>query len=291
MKNVKISVCQFPLKPFASFDAFQAQVETFLERVPRDSDYVVFPELMTLGLFHSFESAAKIRVQDVVHVSTYTEDYLSLFQNLAKKRRQVIIAGSHLTENGGQYYNTCFIFDKDGSYVEHKKTHIFPGESMWHTSEGDELSGYDIGPVKIGVAICYEIEIPEIATILAAQGAEIIFCPSYTFSEAGFWRVRHCAQARAIENQVYVVHCSTVGDPKLPISARGYGRSAIISPCDVGFPDDGIVSEAKAHEAAVITATVDVDRLRHIRKRGDATTSSDRMRRRTLYEAYAPYRK
>ncbi|MGE6377015.1 nitrilase-related carbon-nitrogen hydrolase [Peribacillus muralis] len=71
---------------------------------------------------------------------------------------------------------------------------------------------YAIGPVKIGLTVGYEAEIPEGSRILTWRGADIIFCPSYTFTEAGFWRVRHCAHARAIENQVYIVHCPTFSD-------------------------------------------------------------------------------
>ncbi len=60
---------------------------------------------------------------------------------------------------------------------------------------------------KVGFNICYEAEIPECAATLAEQGAELILTPSATFTEQGFWRVRHCCHARCIENQIYLVHC------------------------------------------------------------------------------------
>lgn len=98
------------------------------------------------------------------------------------------------------------------------------------------------------------------------KGADIIFCPSYTFTEAGFWRVRHCAHARAIENQVYFVHCPTVGEPGAPLP-NGYGRASILSPCDSAWPANGIVAEAVMNEHTFITGTVDMDELYENRKK------------------------
>ena len=64
---------------------------------------------------------------------------------------------------------------------------------------------------KVGFNICYEAEIPECAATLTEQRAESILCPSFTFTEFGFWRVRHCAAARAIENQRFAAGVNRVG--------------------------------------------------------------------------------
>ena len=49
--------------------------------------------------------------------------------------------------------------------------------------------------------ICYDSEFPELARHLADQGAMILFVPFCTDTSNGYYRVRHCAQARAIELQ------------------------------------------------------------------------------------------
>ncbi|MED3691133.1 nitrilase-related carbon-nitrogen hydrolase [Peribacillus butanolivorans] len=169
--------------------------------------------MLTIGLLATFPDQD---ASSIIKIDEYTTQYKELFSSISRERKQVIIAGSHLECREDEYFNIAYIFDKDGSYVEHKKTHIFPAAANWQTSEGNTLEVYSIGPVKIGIAVCYEAEIPEISRILSVNGANIIFCPSYTFTEAGFWRVRHCAHARAIENQVYFVHCPTVGEPGDP---------------------------------------------------------------------------
>ncbi|MCG7334628.1 carbon-nitrogen hydrolase family protein [Sporosarcina sp. ACRSM] len=286
---MKITACQFRVEKVSSFEVFQRQVEELISQVPTDSDYVLFPELFTVGLLASFPDADSLTATDLTKIDEYTPQYIELFSNIAKERKQVILAGSHIVGREDKYFNIAYIFDKDGTYVEHKKTHIFPAESNWETAEGDSLEVYSIGPAKIGLAVCYESEIPEISRILSVKGAEIIFAPSYTFTEAGFWRVRHCAQARAIENQVYVVHCPTVGDPGEPLP-KGYGRSSILSPCDLAWSPNGVVAESETNTHTVVTGVVDIDEIYENRKTGAATTFYDRTRREDVYTKYEPYK-
>ncbi|MFB7640416.1 nitrilase-related carbon-nitrogen hydrolase [Peribacillus butanolivorans] len=284
--KVQITACQFRVEKVASFNEFQKQVEDLINQVPENSDYIIFPELLTIGLLATFPDQ---NASSLIKIDEYATQYKELFSSISRKRKQVIIAGSHLECREDEYFNIAYIFDKDGSYVEHKKTHIFPAEANWQTSEGNTLEVYSIGPVKIGITVCYEAEIPEISRILSVNGADIIFCPSYTFTEAGFWRVRHCAHARAIENQVYFVHCPTVGEPGAPLP-NGYGRASILSPCDKAWRANGVVAEAEVNKHTVITGTVDIDELYENRKSGAATTFKDRKRRKDVYTKYEPYK-
>jgi predicted amidohydrolase len=289
MRNVKISACQFSVEKAPDFGAFRDQVNHLMDQVPLDSDYVIFPELLTVGLLMSLPDADQLTAADLYKIDEYTPEYKQLFSSIAKNRKQIIISGSHLERRGDKYFNIAYVFKQDGSYVEHKKTHIFPAEANWQTSEGDDLAVFDIGPAKIGLAVCYEAEIPEISRILSVNGAEIIFCPSYTFTEYGFWRVRHCAQARAIENQVYFVHCPTVGEPGAPLP-NGYGSASILSPCDTAWSPNGVVAEAETNKNMVLTGVVDIDKLYENRKGGAATTFTDRTRREDVYTKYEPFK-
>ncbi|MCT6903819.1 MAG: hypothetical protein M3Z48_11305, partial [Lactobacillus sp.] len=140
-------------------------------------------------------------------------------------------------------------------------------------------------PVRIGVAICYEIEIPEIATIYSRQGADIIFCPSYTFTKHGFWRVRHCAEARCVENQLYVIHSPIIGEVDGVIET-GFGYSSNLSPCELPWTPNGIMEECTTSDFEVITSILEIDTLYDKRKNGVATTYHDRKRRNDIYQKY-----
>jgi predicted amidohydrolase len=99
--------------------------------------------------------------------------------------------------------------------------------------------------------------------------------------------VRHCAQARCIENQVYFVHCATGGKvPKGPLP-NGWTRSSILAPCDTPWPaPNGVVAEAETNVEMVLHGTVDLDLLRQNRESGVAPTWRDRRRRADCYRVW-----
>lgn len=283
-RTVSIAACNFAVRPVASFDEFADHVRGLLDGA-QGADLVLFPELFTVELFTTFADWQNTPVTELTLIDKYTADYKSLFESEAKERSQFIVAGSHLMEVDGRYLNIGHVYGPEGLVFEHVKTHIFPAESNWQTEEGDSVDAFDLPFARVGFNICYEAEIPECSTTLAEQGAEIILCPSYTFTEYGFWRVRHCAQARAIENQVYFVHCCTGGQPggTLP---NGWAQSSILSPCDVPWTPSGIVAQADANKEMVVRGEVDLDKLYENRENGVAPTFRDRRRRRDLYVSW-----
>lgn len=286
-RTVTVSAVQFEMRELDGFDAFAAQIRGLVERTD-GSDIVVFPELVTEPLFTTRPGWQSDPISKLGRISEYTDDYRALFADLARTRGQHILAGTHLVKNEdtGELLNTAFLFTADGDEYRHEKTHIFPAESEWGTGEGSLLEPIDLGVATVGVAVCYEAEIPEVSTVLARRGAELLLMPSYTFTEAGFYRVRHCAAARCIENQVYAVHAPIAGFAGAPLSP-GWARASILSPCDLDFPADGVVAEAQTNVEDLITATLDLDLLAHNRKNGAATTFYDRQRRNPLYRTFA----
>lgn len=285
-RQVSIAVCQFVIKPVKDFDAFARQVTRLLDKA-KGADLVLFPELFTLALFTTFEDWRNRPLTDLVKVDRYTKAYRDLFASEAKKRRQHIVAGSHLEKRKAGYLNVAYVYGPGGLVHTHEKTHIFPAEAQWFTGEGDRMEAFDLPFARVGLNVCYETEIPECAATLTEQGAEIILCPSFTFSEYGYWRVRHCAQARCIENQVYFVHCATGGKlPKGPLP-NGWTRSSILSPCDTPWAaPNGVVAEADTNVEMVLKGTVDLDLLHRNRETGVAPTFRDRRRRADCYRAW-----
>lgn len=282
---ITVSAAQFRIGPVDSFEDFAQQAITLLGEA-QASDVVVFPELFTTSLFSIQPGWQGQTTAQFGRLADYIDEYRALFGAEAVSRGQCIVAGSTLEYTRDGVENVSYTFLADGTEHRHVKSHIFPAESDWRTYEGNSLATFSVAGVTAAVAICYEAEIPEVATILARKGAEIIFCPSYTFTEAGFWRVRHCAAARCIENQIYMVHCSTAGNVGDPLSA-GWARSSILSPCDLVFPANGVVAEAATNVQQVITATLDLDVLHENRRSGAATTFVDRHRRADMYGQYA----
>ena len=280
-RQVTIAAANFHVRPISSFDEFADHVRGLLDEA-KGADLVLFPELFTVELFTTLADWRELPASELTRVDTYTAQYRDLFKSEAQARSQYIVGGSHLLLDGDRFVNVGHLWKPDGKLHEHVKTHIFPAEAEWLTEEGDTLEVIELPFAKVGFNICYEAEIPECAATLAEQGAEIILCPSFTFTEYGFWRVRHCAQARAVENQVYFVHCCTGGAPGAPLP-NGWAQSSVLTPCDTLWSPKGIRAEAPTNAESVITATVDIDDLYLNREEGAAPTFRDRRRRAELY--------
>ncbi len=286
-RHVSIAACNFAVRPVTDFEEFANHARTLLNGA-KGADLVLLPELLTVELFTTYKDWKTAPIAELTRIDEFTDQYRELFRSEAKERGQVICAGSHLMKVDGRYVNVGHLYDANGNEHTHVKTHIFPAESNWSTEEGTEVNVIELDLGKVGFNICYEAEIPECSSTLVEQGVEIILCPSFTFTEFGFWRVRHCAAARAIENQVYFVHCCTGGRPGGPLP-NGWAQSSILSPCDSLWTPNGIVAQATVNEEMVVRGSVDIDALYENRETGVAPTFRDRRRQAHLYRSWASH--
>nr|WP_154306714.1 carbon-nitrogen hydrolase family protein [Metabacillus lacus] len=279
---VRICVVQYMMKQISSFEEFATQVEYYTD-VASDagSDFAVFPEIFTTQLMSFLNERSPSRA--VQRIAEFTEQYINLFTELAVKYNVNIIGGSHFVEEDEKIFNIAYLFRRDGTIEKQYKIHITPNErKWWGISRGDEVKVFDTDCGKIAIQICYDIEFPELARIATEKGAKIIFTPFCTEDRQGYLRVRYCAQARAVENQVYTVIAGTVGNlPETENMDIQYAQSAIFAPSDFEFARDGIVGECNANIEMVIIGDVDLEILRRQRQSGTVRQLKDR--RKDLY--------
>ena len=130
---------------------------------------------------------------------------------------------------------------------------------------------------RVGILICYDVEFPELGRLLADQDMDILFVPFWTDTKNGYLRVRHCAQARAIENECYVVLCGSVGNvPSIRNLDIQYAQSSVFTPSDFAFPHDAVLSETTPNTEMVIFSDLDLTRLTVVRAEGSVTNLKDR---------------
>lgn len=285
MRKLRISATQFKLSPYKKFESFRNSVIKLTSK-SKNADFLIFGEWFTLGLLAIDTNLTKARYSDIKKIVKYTDDYIELFSKLAKERDQFIVGGTVVEEYNGKYYDTCFMFDRNGKIYKHRKTHLFPLErEKWGMSEHNNLNIIKTENTKIGICICYESQIPEYVRALTMNGAEIIFCPSFTLTKAGYYRIRHACEARSVENQLITVMSSVIGSLS-PMKMRGIGRSAILSPCDKPWPSNGIITEGIMNKEMIITAEIDIDDIYITREKGAARPHKDRIRKSVLYNKW-----
>ncbi|MEK4199147.1 bifunctional GNAT family N-acetyltransferase/carbon-nitrogen hydrolase family protein [Cytobacillus sp. FSL K6-0265] len=281
---VRICVVQYMMRQIQSFEDFASQVEYFTDVASdAEADFAVFPEIFTTQLMSFLDE--KVPSLAIRKLTEYTEEYIQLFTDLAVRYNINIIGGSHFVkEDEDKIYNIAYLFRRDGTIEKQYKLHITPNErKWWGISPGDSVRVFDTDCGKIAIQICYDIEFPELARIATDMGAKIIFVPFCTEDREGYLRVRYCAQARAIENQIYTAISGTVGNlPQAENMDIQYAQSAIFSPSDFEFPKDGIVGETNANIEMVQIGDVDLEVLR--RKRQDGTVRHLKDRRHDIYQ-------
>jgi predicted amidohydrolase/ribosomal protein S18 acetylase RimI-like enzyme len=277
--TVRVATVQYKQRRISSFDEFKQMVNYFVDVVSDyRSDFVVFPEFFTLQLL-SIHNEPIVPDRALRALANYSDDLNDFFYHLAIKYNVNIIAGSHPTvRKDDGVYNTSFIYLRDGTIYEQSKIHPTPNERYWWNIKGDNrltVINTDCGP--IGVLICYDAEFPELSRYLVNQGANILFIPFLTDERQSYLRVRYCAQARCIENQIYTVMSGNVGNlPNVHNMDIHYAQSCILTPCDFSFARDGIAADTSPNVETVAFADLRLDNLLEARNTGTVQNLSDR---------------
>jgi len=275
-RRVRIAAVQYLLRPIASFDDFVHQVEFFVHSAKDyKAHFVLFPEFFTMQLLsYIHEPAPALAVRRLARMAPQYEE---LFIRLAKETGIYIIGGTHPVFQRGKVFNAAHLFTPNGQVFRQKKVHLTPTESgPYQLSRGHGLYLYHTDFGNIAIQVCYDVEFPEVSRVMAEAGAEILFVPSCTDGREGFCRVRYCAQARAIENQIYVAMTGTVGNlPLVPYMNTNYGQAAILTPSDYFFARDGIAAEGTINQEQLVVADVDLDLLDEQRVNGSVSPLQD----------------
>ncbi|KAM5349899.1 hypothetical protein ACJ41O_006404 [Fusarium nematophilum] len=160
---------------------------------------------------------------------------------MAAENKVYLIGGSipEFDPKSKKHYNTSLIFGPEGELLAmHRKVHLFdvdiPGRVSYRESayleHGNKITIVDLPDYgKIAVAICYDVRFPELATIATRKGAFALVYPSAFPVATGSLHWRLLAQARALDNQLYVALCGPARDTNAdPLVA--WGHSLVVDP-------------------------------------------------------------
>ena len=256
MERIRVAALQYFIRPVKTFADFREQVAGLVDTA---ADYkcqlLVFPEYFTVQLLTLGDVRRPIREQ-VRDLAAQLPEFLDMMGGLAKRHKLHIVAGTIPVMSGsaGDVLNMSYFFSPQGTHGFQPKLHATRFESEdWKVSPGSTLRVFETALGRVAIAICYDVEFPEIARAAARCGAQILVVPSCTDDRQGYLRVRYCAQARAIENQMYVIQSSTVGSlPMVPAVSLNYGQAAILTPSDFAFSRDGILAEGIPNQETMV---------------------------------------
>jgi len=271
--RLRVAAVQYFIRPVSTFQQFADQVNSLVATAgDYRADVIVFPEYFTIQLF-TLEDTQLPADRLVRKLAQRADAVHELMAGLAREHNIYIIGGTIAVPDPNdpdKVYNDCPVFAPDGRMESQGKMHMtrWEGED-WQVTPRKRLRIFDSAIGKFAVTICYDVEFPELARSAARAGCSLLFCPSCTDDRQGFLRVRYCAQARAIENQMYVVHASTVGSlPQVPSVSLNYGQASILTPSDFAFSRDGILAEGDINAEMMIVGELNMAVIEQAREDG-----------------------
>lgn len=183
---------------------------------------ILFPECFLQG-YLTEESAARRAALDLT-----SPEFTVVLQRLAAL--PIMLVFGLIEIEGNALYNTAVIVKKGHLLGRYRKTNIHDGESIF--TAGTEFPVFELDGIKFGINICYDTRFPGATAAVAAQGAELLLCPSNNMlprARAEAWKDRHhqIRAERARETGLYILSADVAGDHEDRVS---YGPVSLIAP-------------------------------------------------------------
>lgn len=244
---MKIALVQFNSRwEDVEHNLFRAR--QFVEIASKDAcDVVVFPEMFPTGLTLDSDYMTRVSITDI-------KDTLA---DYARTYTTAIIAGHH-QPYGEKIGNVAAVYDKQGKLAAtYLKNHLLP-ISQEHVvfTAGKEISTFTIDTISAAVSICYDLRFPELLRAIAKQVKIIFVIANWPSSRIEQWDI--LLQARAIENQCFVVGVNRIGTDGNNLHYPG--GSTVFGP----WGERLIKMDDRAEYAAV---DISIDRVEEVRSR------------------------
>ncbi len=258
-RQLRIALAQVAVGPERE-DNVQKALRLMAEAAAAGAQLIVFPEMSVDPFFPQYRAEKRYFDWGVPVPGPLTDR----FQEQAATLGLATVVNLFERAAPGRYFDCSPVFDMDGNYLgKQRMTHILEGpgyNERYYYWEGD--SGYpvfDIGPVRIGVAICYDRHFPEAMRALALGGAQVIVVPTATASlEAqlhAVWEVE--MQAAAVTNGVFVAVANRAGvDDTLTFFGRSFAVDAY----------GRVLARAPEDDVALLLVDLDLDLVEQARR-------------------------
>lgn len=263
---MKVKVAATQLKITWNIDENLAKAERIVRQAKAaGAQVILLQELFKTPYFCQIENYDYFKLAESFANSTL----ISHFQKLAKELA-VVLPISFFERDGNVFFNSLVMIDADGTIVgKYRKAHIPTGqcyEEKFYFSPGDDP--FKVFPTrygKIGIGICWDQWFPEVARILALNGAELILYPTAIGSEPvldkdskDHWQ--RVMQGHAAANIIPVVASNRTGIEKDNNSMMEFFGSSFI--CD---EYGALVKSLNRTEEGFIVHEFDLEKINHER--------------------------
>jgi len=165
-----------------------------------------------------------------------------------------------LERDGDRVFNGAALIGPDGIVGSYRKQHLplLGADRFVDSGDGAAQRVYDLGALRVGMMICFDLRFPECARDIALGGADVIAMPTNWPTTAGFL-ADHMTRVRAVENLVYLA-VSDRCDREAGVDF--FGRSQVVAPTgevlvDAGSTEGISVASIDVHQSRTKTLMFD----------------------------------
>jgi omega-amidase len=246
MSSLTITIIQPDLQwenKKANLDMLAQKIEGIKER----TEVVLLPEMFSTGFSMKPKELAE----------TMEGETVEWMKKMASSKK-IVLTGSVIIEEGGKYYNRLIWMLPNGEYGMYDKRHLFAyADEHNHYSPGSKRLIAQVKGWKINLLVCYDLRFPIWARQQTAGEYDVLaYVANWPEKRITAWKT--LLQARAIENQCYVIGVNRVGDDGNSIHYSG--ESMIIDPL-------GEIVYHKANDEDVFTYTLQKEKLDEVREK------------------------
>lgn len=276
---ITIACCQYQIEKLPDWQSYTRKIEALVIAAKKQG-----ASLLLMPEYAGIEAACKQFSTDealFIALQSLLPTYIIFYRQLATTHQIYIQAGTIIEKiSAKKFVNRAYLFSPNNTYGYQDKLQLTESEkSLTVLQHGDHQKIFETSLGKIGIAICYDSEFPEIVRRLTQQGASIILVPSYTISLASYHRVFLSCRARAIENQCYVATAYVINSIDLSGETdTTVGQATILGPVDTGFPDDGIIAQGKMNQPMLVVGNISLPNIDQVRKEGQVHNFADTQR-------------
>ena len=210
----------------------QTKVENLFEDLPKGIDLVVLPEMFTSGFTMNPQAVAE-------EMSGTTVEWMKQ----SAEKYGFGIMGSFIVKEEGCFFNRMVLAEPGGTVQTYDKRHLFRmGNEHNYYTQGQQRKVFEYSGWRILPQICYDLRFP-VWSRNQHDYDLMVYVASWPEARRDVWSI--LLQARAIENQVYLVGVNRVGVDGMGLTYSG--DSVILDPKGIA-----IASAKRGDEAAVI---------------------------------------
>jgi predicted amidohydrolase len=277
---IKVASAQYPVEFHENWQSFAGRIRNWVgEAASAGARVLVFPEYLGFEAASIFRSDGVTRLADqLIELQGLKGDFVNLFSECAVQHGVNICAGTFPVgiESGG-YHNRAYFLTPDGAVQYQDKLLMTPFERK-HTDirPGFQVNTLESSVGKVAINVCYDSEFPLFARRQAESSAVMVLVPSCTDTLAGYYRVRIGCQARALENQMYVVQSVLIGQCSWSdLIDENTGAAGIYGPVDAGFPANGCIAEGSIDQPGWVYGNLEIQGSERVRHGGHTTNFQD----------------